>query len=81
MNWNQKAQEIFNKILNHLPQFHRSIAERLVKESAENIAKEKNKTEVTEEDLIEAFFKEVPPAFKGMMERLFEQLGITKPKQ
>jgi len=81
MEWSLRARETFSKILVHLPQFHRSIAERLVKETAETIASQKGKTEVEEVDLIEAFFNEVPPAFKGMMERLFNQLGIIKPKE
>jgi ribosomal protein L17 len=80
MNWSPKAKEIFDKIINNLPQFHRSIAERLVKESAEEIAKNKNITEVQEKELVEAFFKEIPPAFKDMMKRLFTKLNIDYEK-
>ncbi|MCM8792462.1 MAG: hypothetical protein NC826_04930 [Candidatus Omnitrophica bacterium] len=74
--WSKRAEETFKKILEHLPQFHRSIAQRLVKEKAEIITSEKGLSEVYEQQLIEAFFQEVPPAFKQMMERLFHQLGI-----
>ncbi|MCM8800109.1 MAG: hypothetical protein NC900_05235 [Candidatus Omnitrophica bacterium] len=74
--WTKEAEETFKKILDHLPQFHRSIAQRLVKEKAEIIASEKGLNEVSKQQLIEAFFEEVPPAFKQMMERLFHQLGI-----
>ncbi|MDD4183313.1 MAG: hypothetical protein PHT53_05790, partial [Candidatus Omnitrophica bacterium] len=59
INWNLKAKEIFDKVISNLPQFHRSIAEKLVKESAEEIAKTKNMSEVKEKELIEAFFKEI----------------------
>ncbi len=76
INWNPKAKEIFDKVISNLPQFHRSIAERLVKESAEEIAKNKNMTSVEEKELIEAFFKEIPPAFKDMLKRLLTKLGI-----
>jgi len=80
MNWSPKAKEIFDKVISNLPQFHRSIAERLVKESAEEIAKNKNMTEVQEKELVEAFFKEIPPAFKDMMKRLFVKLNIDYEK-
>ncbi len=76
LNWNPKAKEIFERVIFRLPQFHRSIAQRLVKESAEMLAKERKAQEVEEEDLIKAFFKEVPPAFKEMMQKLFDKLNI-----
>lgn len=78
--WNPKAKEIFEKVINNLPQFHRTIAQKLVKESAEEIAKGKGLFTVEEHQLIEAFFKEIPPAFKEMMKRLFHQLGIEYEK-
>jgi len=80
MQWNPKAKEIFDKVISNLPQFHRSIAEKLVKESAEEIVKTKNMSEVQEKELIEAFFKEIPPAFKDMLKRLLAKLGIDYEK-
>ncbi len=74
--WDEKAKEHFNQIITNLPQFHRSIAEQLVKESAQNLAQERGSETVQENDLVVAFFKEVPPAFKDMMKRLFNQQGI-----
>jgi hypothetical protein len=78
--WDPKAKEIFDKVINNLPQFHRTIAEKLVKESAQDIAKSKNLGSVQEKELIEAFFKEIPPAFKDMMKRLFAKLNIDYEK-
>ena len=80
MQWSTKAKEIFDKVISNLPQFHRSIAERLVKESAEEIAKNKKMIIVEEKELVEAFFQEIPPAFKDMMKRLFTKLGIEYEK-
>ncbi|MCM8774357.1 MAG: hypothetical protein NC820_06460 [Candidatus Omnitrophica bacterium] len=74
--WSDKAEEVFKKIISNLPLFHRTIAQSLVKETAEKIAGERKSEFVEEKDLIEAFFREVPPAFRGMMERLFKELGI-----
>ncbi len=75
--WNDKAKEDFDKIIENLPQFHRTIAEQLVKESAEMQAQERKAEFVEEKDLVVAFFKEVPPAFKDMMKRLMNQQGIN----
>jgi DNA-binding MarR family transcriptional regulator len=80
VNWSDRAKEIFDKVINNLPQFHRTIAQKLVKESAEEIAKAKGLDSVEERELIEAFFKEIPPAFKEMMKRLFNKLGIDYEK-
>lgn len=74
--WENKAKENFDKIINNLPQFHRTIAQTLVKESAEKMAQERNSETVEVKDVVIAFFKEVPPAFKDMMKRLFDQQGI-----
>ncbi|MBN2482936.1 MAG: hypothetical protein JXD21_01880 [Candidatus Omnitrophica bacterium] len=74
--WAKNAQDIFDKVIGNLPQFHRSIAEHLVKESAEAIAGARDSRTVEEEDLIKAFFCEVPPAFRDMMRRLFQQLEV-----
>lgn len=78
--WSAKAKEIFDKVITNLPQFHRSIAQTLVKESAQELAKAKGLSSVEEKELIEAFFKEIPPAFKDMMKRLFTKLNIEYEK-
>ncbi|MCP4653406.1 MAG: DUF2621 family protein [Candidatus Omnitrophica bacterium] len=74
--WEKEAKELFEKITSNLPQFHRSIAQSLVKGSAEDLARARNAEVVEKVDLIKAFFKEVPPAFKDMMVRLLDHLKI-----
>ncbi|MDD4294540.1 MAG: hypothetical protein PHP69_03380 [Candidatus Omnitrophica bacterium] len=73
--WDADALEIFNKVISSLPQFHRSIAERLVKQRAQERANKENKV-VTRDILVSTFFEEVPPAFKEMMKRLFDKFKI-----
>lgn len=77
VSWEQKAQETFDKVIGNLPEFHRTIAKRLVKDSAEALAAGRGGSCVEERDLITAFFKEIPPAFKDMMIRLFDRLKIN----
>jgi hypothetical protein len=74
--WQEKAKEHFDKIIENLPQFHRSIAELLVKEKSEELAQMRGSKKVEEEDVVVSFFQEVPPAFKDMMKRLMDQQGI-----
>ncbi len=78
--WAEDAKNTFDKVISNLPQFHRSIAQRLVKESAEEITRGRKGKLVEEKDLIEAFFKEIPPAFKEMMKKLFRRLEIDYEK-
>ncbi len=78
--WNEETRKHFDQVIGNLPQFHRTIAQQLVKESAETIAQERSSPCVEEKDLVVAFFKEVPPAFKDMMKRLFNQQGIDYSK-
>tara|TARA_B100000315_G_C14592979_1_gene596961 strand:- start:1908 stop:2168 length:261 start_codon:yes stop_codon:yes gene_type:complete len=74
--WDEKAKSHFDLIITHLPQFHKSIAEQLVKEKSEELAETRGSESVEETDVITAFFQEVPPAFKDMMKRLMHKQGI-----
>ncbi len=74
--WDAQAKAHFDAVIENLPQFHRSIAQRLVKEKSEELAQGRNSAIVQDQDVIPAFFQEVPPAFKDMMKRLFNHLNI-----
>ena len=78
--WSRETKEKFNKITENLPQFHRTIAQKLIKIKSEEIAEARNSEEVEDKDLIVAFFQEVPPAFKEMLQRLLKQLNIDYSK-
>ncbi len=78
--WQNTTKKLFDDIVGSLPQFHRSIAERLVKEKSEELAKKRESQLVTDTDLIQAFFQEVPPAFKDMMKRMFDHHNIDYSK-
>ncbi len=74
--WNQETKSKFNRVVENLPQFHRTIAEQLIKQKSEELAKARDSKQVEDKDLIVAFFQEVPPAFKDMLQRLLNQLNI-----
>ena len=80
MNWDKKTEEVFLTACSKMPLFHRTIAKKLIKESAEEIASQRQSQQVEMEDLVKAFFKEVPPAFVGMAKRLLKDVGIDYEK-
>ena len=80
LEWSDKAKEIYERVTDALPEFHRTIAKKLVKEVSQELAKARGLNTVEEKEVVETFFKEVPPAFKTMMIRLFEHLKIDYKK-
>lgn len=80
MNWENKAQEKFRVMISRIPVFHRHITEEVVTRKAEEIASARGVLQIEEQDVIGAFFSDVPSPFYGMMVRLLEQTGFDYKK-
>lgn len=80
MEWEPKAQAKFKAVISRLPIFHRHIAESAVKEKAMEFARLRTAAQVQEQDIIAAFFSDVPSPFYSMMVRLLEQAGFDYKK-
>jgi hypothetical protein len=80
MDWNVKTQEKFKLMISKIPIFHRHITEEAVTKGAEEKAKARNAPQVEEEDVVAAFFSDVPSPFYSMMVRLLEQTGFDYKK-
>lgn len=78
--WEKEVEHKFKQAIAKMPLFQRRVAEKLVKKKAEKLTQEKNKGAVSEEELVVAFFKEVPPVFKGMMKNMLKDVGIEYTK-
>lgn len=76
MNWETNTQEKFKLMISKIPLFHRHITELAVTKRAEEIAKLRNAKVIEEQDVISAFFSDVPSPFYSMMVRLLEQTGF-----
>jgi len=63
-------------MISKIPIFHRRITEEAVTKKAEEIASQRNSNQVQEQDVISAFFTDVPSPFYSMMVRLLEQAGF-----
>lgn len=80
MDWDLKAQEKFKMVIFKLPIFHRHIAESAVYKKALENALARKVSQVEEQDVIAAFFSDVPAPFYSMMIRLLEQTGFDYKK-
>lgn len=76
MNWDSKTQDKFKVFLSKMPVFHRRIAEEAVSKKAEENAAQRLAQEVNEQDVVNAFFSDVPKPFYSMMVRLLDEAGF-----
>ena len=67
-------------MIEKIPIFHRRITESVVTKKAEENAAARKAEKVEEEDIISAFFSDVPSPFYGMMIRLLERCGFDYKK-
>jgi hypothetical protein len=80
ISWEKTTQEKFKQLVAKMPVFMRPIAEKALVERAEAIVKKDNRSEITEKDMVDAFFIETPFGFQGMMKNDLIALGIDYTK-
>ena len=76
MLWEDKTLEKFKLLISKIPVFHRHITESVVSKVAEQNASLRKSACVEEQDIIGAFFSDVPSPFYSMMVRLLGQNGF-----
>ncbi len=80
MIWDVFTQNKFRILISKIPVFHRHITESVVVRQAEENATKRNCSQVEEQDVVSAFFSDVPSPFYSMMIRLLEQSGFDYKK-
>lgn len=80
MDWEPNTQEKFKTFISKIPVFHRHITEEAVTKKAEEYALARQGLRVEEEDVLSAFFSDVPSPFYSMMVRLLDQTGFDYKK-
>ncbi|MDD5281602.1 MAG: hypothetical protein PHC37_06070 [Candidatus Omnitrophica bacterium] len=80
MVWETKTEEKFKLLISKIPVFHRRITESVVIQQAQNNALLRKSSQVEEQDVVSAFFSDVPSPFYSMMVRLLEQNGFDYKK-
>ena len=76
LEWEKTALEKYNKMIERIPIFHREIAQQVVQKKAAMNAKDRGSAQVEEDDIVKAFFSEVPKAFYSLMIRLLDEVGF-----
>lgn len=75
--WEKQARIKYEAMISRIPLFHREIAKQIVdKKSVEN-ALARGAHQVEEEDILRAFFSEIPRNLYSLMVRLMDTVGFN----
>ncbi len=80
MNWDRTTKENFDKMIEKVPVFMRSLAQETVSKKIESLAQKLGNSEVTEKDMVDGFFLATPFGFHGPMKEDLESLGVDYTK-
>ena len=75
MNWETTTEQKFKQLIAKAPVFLRDMAKNKVSAKAEKLAQSAGHSEVTEKDMVDAFFSETPFGFHGPMKCDMEAIG------
>ena len=76
LEWDPTALDKYTEMIRKIPLFHREIARQVVDKKAVLNARERGSDLVMEEDIVRAFFTEVPFTFYSLMVRLLDEVGF-----
>jgi len=80
MLWEANTENKFKLFISKIPVFHRRLMEEAVTKRAGEVASLRKAGQIEEEDVVAAFFSDVPSPFYSMMVRLLEQTGFDYKK-
>ncbi len=76
LQWDVESLKKYRAMIKSIPLFHREIAKTVVNKKAEINAQERSAEQVEDQDIIKAFFSEVPMTFYSLMVRLMDAAGF-----
>lgn len=76
INWEKNTLEKFEQLIGKVPVFLRDIARDKVTKKAESLVLKDGRGEITEKDMVDAFFAETPFGFHGPMKNDMRECGI-----
>lgn len=80
ISWEKNAGEKFKAMIEKVPVFMRPVAQETVSKKAVELVQKAGRTEITEKDMVDAFFAATPGGFHGPMKADMEALGIDYTK-
>lgn len=78
--WQKEAHEKFKQMIAKVPVFMRPLAQETVSKKVRELVLKDNRSEITEKDMVDAFFSATPGGFHGPMKVDMEDLGIDYTK-
>lgn len=78
--WKQSTQETFNQLIAKVPVFLQEMARDKISKKAEKLCLDNKISEVTEKEMVDAFFAETPFGFHGPMKSDMEAIGLDYTK-
>lgn len=76
ISWDKTTEEKFKLLLGKMPVFLRGIAQAKISQKAQNLARQGNRLEISEKDMVDALFTETPFGFQGLMKNDLISVGI-----
>ena len=76
MPWDTDTEKKFFAMIKKIPMFHRDIAKAVVERKAQLNAQSRGASCVGQQDVVDAFFSEVPKAFYSLMIRILDEAGL-----
>lgn len=80
ISWDKATQKKFKLLIEKTPVFLRSMAQQKISQKAEELARKESRPEVSEKDMVDAFFAETPFGFQGLMKNDLNGVGIDYTK-
>ncbi len=76
MDWEPRTEEKFRLMISKIPVFHRHITQEAVTKKAGENSVSRGAARIEEQDVVAAFFSDVPTPFYSMMVRLLDEVGF-----
>lgn len=80
LDWDKATQEKFVRLIEKMPAVLRGMARQKVDERAQIIAKASDHPQISEKDMVDAFFAETPFGFQGLMKNDLNEMNIDYTK-
>lgn len=78
--WEKSAEENFHKLIGKVPAPMRGIAKDKISKKVLDLITKEARTEITEKDVVDAFFEATPFGFHGPMKCDMEAIGLDYTK-
>jgi hypothetical protein len=76
ISWDKATEEKFKQLIEKVPIFLRELAQQKITSKAESLVRKDNRAQITEKDMVDAFFAETPFGFHGPMKTDMQTVGV-----